>query len=199
MLGPLNQHIGRKLASFIVAFGLACTFQPIPASASNDSKSCHPTVPRDLSPSQFDELRKEVWEKENARDRELSFKPNFNLSDYPFFLMLIAARHIDHGEPTSALFHLEVIDLAPEGANFCQYIFIHEISSSLRYAAINSLLIKDSRNLQNWDGYGYASTRYFSLNDYEKAKCIVMNVEVEALMLDREPNFKEYPRHCVVR
>ena len=68
MLGPLNRRIDRKLVSFIVAFGLACTFQPIPANASNDNKSCQPTVPHDLSPSEFEELREKIWEAGSARD-----------------------------------------------------------------------------------------------------------------------------------
>ena len=88
MLGPLNQHIGRKLASLIVAFGLACTFQPIPASASDEKKSCEPSIPHDLLPSEFEELREKILSSDNMSPLKLSFKPNFDLASNPFVHLL---------------------------------------------------------------------------------------------------------------
>ena len=199
MLGPLNRRIDRKLVSFIVAFGLACTFQPIPANASNENKSCQPTVPYDLSPSEFEELREEIWETGSARDLELSFKIRFKLSDQPFFLLLLSAKYIDRGNFIQTLINLEIIENLSQREGFCQYVFISELASSLRYAAIKSLVSKDTGNLEAWNGLGHGAMRYFSLNDYEMAKCIILDAGVETLKLDREPTFKEYPRHCVVR
>lgn len=208
MLGPLNQHIGRKLASFIVAFGLAFTFQPIPASAGNDNESCQPTVPYDLSPSEFEELRKELWdtgntkefwETGNTRDIELSLKVKTEFSDHPFFPLLLSVRHIDRGEFINALITLEGLEFRSLKADFCQNVFISEIALALRHFAISSLLSKDTRNFRSWDSLGYSGLRYFLINDYGAAKCIILNARVEPLKLDREPTFEEYPRHCVVR
>jgi hypothetical protein len=198
MLGPLNQQIGRKLASFIVAFGLAFTLQPIPASAGNDNKSCQPTVPYDLSHSEFEELRDKIWETGGTKDLELSFEIRFKLSDHPFFLLLLSAKYIDRGSFIEPFVNFEAIEDLSRKVEFCQYVFISELASSLRYAAIKSLISKDTRNLGAWNGFGHGGMRYFSLNDYETAKCIILDAGVETLKLDREPTWKEYPRHCMV-
>jgi hypothetical protein len=199
MLGSLNQQINRKLVSFIVAFGLAFTFQPIPASAGNDNKSCQPTVPHDLSPSEFEELREKIWETGNTRDLELSFEIRFKLSDHPFFLLLLTSKYIDRGSFIETLINFEAIEDLSRKAELCQYVFLSELTSSLRYAVIKSLLSKETRNLEVWDAFGHGGMRYFSLNDYETAKCIILDAGVDILNLDREPTFKEYPRHCVVK
>ena len=199
MLGPLNRRIGRKLVSFIVAFGLACTFQPIPANASNENKSCQPSVPYDLSPSEFEELRDKIWETGGTKDLELSFKIRFKLSDHPFFLLLLSAKYIDRGSFIEPFVNFEAIEDLSRKVEFCQYVFISELASSLRYAAIKSFLSKDTRDLGAWIGFWHGGMRYFSLNNYEMAKCIILDAGVETLKLDREPTFKEYPRHCVIR
>lgn len=195
MLGPLNQHIGRKLASLIVAFGLACTFQPTPASAGNDNASCQPSIPHDLLPSEFEELREELWSTENIMDVKLKF----DFSKYPFFPLLLSAKYIDRGRFVTALITLEGIEFRSQRVDFCQYVFISEIILALRHTAIKNLLPKDSFNLGMWNGFGHGALRYFTINDYRTAKCIILNARVESLKLDREPAFEEYPRHCVVR
>jgi hypothetical protein len=195
MLGPLNQHIVRKLTSFIVAFGLVCTFQPIPASASYDNESCQPTVPYDLTPSEFEELRKELWSTENMIDLGLKL----GYSHYPFFHLLVSARHIDRSEFVDSLISLEGLEILSLRKDFCQYVFIREMAFSLRHISISSLLPKYTRNFDLWNSLGNSALRYFPINDYGTAKCIILNVRVESLKLDREPTFKEYPKHCLVR
>jgi len=99
----------------------------------------------------------------------------------------------------NALITLEGLEIRSHEVDFCQHTFISEIELSLRHIAISYLLSEDTFDLGMWNGLGHGALRYFSINDYEMAKCIILNAGVETLKLDREPAFEEYPRRCVVR
>lgn len=156
-------------------------------------------MPEDLSPSEFEELRKELWQTGNTRDLELGFEIDFEFTDYPFFFLLMAAEQIDRGEFVGALMSLEGLELASQRADLCQYVFLSEIAMSLRHIAIRSFLPKDTRDFRVWDAFGHGVLRYFGSNDYGKAKCIILKSELATLKLNREPTFEEYPRSCLVR
>jgi hypothetical protein len=98
-----------------------------------------------------------------------------------------------------ALIRLEVFEINLHRGDFCQNNFSGEITSTLRYATIKHLISQDPRNLGMWDGFGAGALSLYSISDYETARCIIMNIKMESLKLDRELTYEDYPRHCIVK